>query len=91
MSAIIFRGTTSSDNKFDWYIAEKPRENKKAIRLEYMKPSKRVFVEPAPFRIIKYQFGFKKARYRGLENNDNQSAVSFALSNMVKLTQLIKA
>lgn len=88
-----------SDHHLDWYIAEQPskvknlkkhlRKNKRAIKLEYMKASIRAFVEH-PFRIIKCQFGFKKARYRGLEKNDNQLAVLFALSNMVRLTQLIK-
>jgi IS5 family transposase len=88
-----------SGQHLDWYIAEQPskvkklkehpRKNKVAIKLKYMKASIRAFVEH-PFRIIKCQFGFKKARYRGLEKNDNQLAVLFALSNMVRLTQLIK-
>jgi IS5 family transposase len=88
-----------SDHHLDWYIAEKPskvkklqkhpRKNKRAIKLEYMKASIRAFVKHL-FRIIKCQFGFKKTRYRGLEKNDNQLAVLFALSNVVRLTQLIK-
>lgn len=85
--------------KFDWFIAEQPskvkklrehpRKNKKPLKLEYLKASVRAFVEH-PFRIIKCQFGFKKARYRGLEKNDNKLAVLFALSNIVKMSQLIK-
>ena len=60
----------------DWLIAERPgkvrtlkqhpRKNKKtAINIEYMKASIRAKVEH-PFRIIKRQFGFVKARYKGL-------------------------
>jgi IS5 family transposase len=42
-----------------------PRKNKTAINIEYMKASIRAKVEH-PFRIIKRQFGFVKARYKGL-------------------------
>ncbi len=59
----------------DWLIAERPgkvrtlkqhpRKNKTAINIEYMKASIRAKVEH-PFRIIKRQFGFVKARYKGL-------------------------
>ena len=65
----------------DWLIAERPgkvrtlkqhpRKNKTAINIEYMKASIRAKVEH-PFRIIKRQFGFVKARYKGLLKNDNQ-------------------
>ncbi|HEG1844362.1 TPA: hypothetical protein SCR71_004951, partial [Escherichia coli] len=41
-----------------------PRKNKTAINIEYMKASIRAKVEH-PFRIIKRQFGFVKARYKG--------------------------
>ncbi len=61
----------------DWLIAERPgkvktlkqhpRKNKTAINIEYMKASIRARVEH-PFRIIKRQFGFVKARYKGLMN-----------------------
>lgn len=88
-----------ADKELDWFIAEQPskvkklkehpRKNKKPIKLEYLKASVRAFVEH-PFRIIKCQFGFKKARYRGLEKNDNKLAVLFALSNIVRMGQLIK-
>ncbi len=63
----------------DWLIAERPgkvrtlkqhpRKNKTAINIEYMKASIRARVEH-PFRIIKRQFGFVKARYKGLLKND---------------------
>ncbi len=59
----------------EWPIAERPgkvktlkqhpRKNKTAINIEYMKASIRARVEH-PFRIIKWQFGFVKARYKGL-------------------------
>ena len=35
-----------------------------------------------PFRVIKRQFGYMKARYRGLKKNAVQSATLFALSNL---------
>ncbi|MDX7645688.1 hypothetical protein SJY05_19820, partial [Aeromonas caviae] len=41
------------------------RKNKTSINIEYMKASIRAKVEH-PFRIIKRQFGFVKARYKGL-------------------------
>ncbi|HED2901665.1 TPA: IS5 family transposase, partial [Citrobacter freundii] len=74
----------------DWLIAERPgkvrtlkqhpRKNKTAINIEYMKASIRARVEH-PFRIIKRQFGFVKARYKGLLKNDNQLAMLFTLAN----------
>ena len=42
------------------------------------------------FRIIKCQFGFVKARYKGLLKNDNQLAMLFALANLVRVDQMIK-
>ncbi len=60
--------------KADWQIAEipskvkelkkHPRINKIPLKTEYLKASIRAKVEH-PFRIIKCQFGFTKARYRG--------------------------
>ena len=34
------------------------------------------------FRVIKLQFGFAKARYRGLKKNTAQLTTLFALSNL---------
>ena len=89
------KGTTA-----EWYIAEQPskvkkfkehpRINKVAIKIEYLKASVRAFVEH-PFRIIKCQFGFRKTRYRGIAKNDNKLAVLFALSNIYRLSQLLKS
>ncbi len=42
-------------------LKQHPRKNKTAINIEYMKASIRAKVEQ-PFRIIKRQFGFVKAR-----------------------------
>jgi IS5 family transposase len=87
------------DKKIDWYIAERPgkvrvlkerpRINKVLINTEYLKASIRAKVEH-PFRIIKCQFGFIKARYRGLMKNDNKLSVMFALANIVRVGQLLK-
>lgn len=59
------------DSTADWFITEQPskvkelkkhpRINKRTINLEFMKASIRAMVEH-PFRIIKCQFGFIKAR-----------------------------
>ncbi|MGQ7033990.1 IS5-like element ISKpn26 family transposase, partial [Escherichia coli] len=78
----------------DWLIAERPgkvktlkqhpRKNKTAINIEYMKASIRARVEH-PFRIIKRQFGFVKARYKRLLKNDNQLAMLFTLANLFRV------
>ena len=87
------------DTAADWYIAEQPskvkklkehpRINKMALKIEHLKASVRAFVEH-PFRIIKCQFGFRKTCYRGIAKNDNKLAVLFALSNIYRLSQLVK-
>lgn len=84
----------------DWHIAEQPgklkslkkhpRINKVKIRTEYLKASLRAKVEH-PFRIIKFQFGFVKARYRGLKKNDGKLAMLLALSNLVRVDQMLRA
>ena len=85
--------------KVDWLIAERPgkvktlkehpRKNKVTINIEYMKASIRAKVEH-PFRIIKRQFGFVKARYKGLLKNDNQLAMLFTLGNLFRVDQMIR-
>lgn len=82
----------------DWYIAAQPSKtkalkkhpviNKTPIRLEYLKASIRAKVEH-PFRIIKRQFGFTRARYRGMKKNDNKLAMLFALANIVRVNQMV--
>ena len=75
----------------DWQIAMTPGKRKTlnktkpshALRdkLEKLKASIRAKVEH-PFRVIKCQFGHRKARYRGLAKNTIQLLVMFALSNL---------
>lgn len=73
-----------------WHIALRPGKrralgNSKLDRvteqLEQSKASMRAIVEH-PFRVIKRQFGFTKARYRGLAKNDNALHTMFALCNL---------
>ena len=59
------------------------------ITIEYMKARIRAKVEH-PFRIIKRQFGFVKARYKGLLKNDNQLAMLFTLANLFRADQMIR-
>lgn len=83
----------------EWLIAERPgkvralkkhpRKNKTAINIEYLKASIRAKVEH-PFRIIKCQFGFIKARYKGLIKNDSQLAMLFTLANLFKVDQMLR-
>jgi len=87
------------DVKADWYVAEipskvkelkkHPRINKIQLKTEYLKASIRAKVEH-PFRIIKCQFGFTKARYRGLIKNDSKLAMLFALANIVRVDQMLR-
>ncbi|MCV6612333.1 MAG: transposase, partial [Amphritea sp.] len=60
------------------------------LKTEYLKASIRAKVEH-PFRIIKCQFGFTKARYRGLMKNDSKLAMLFALANVVRVDQMLRA
>lgn len=99
-----YRGAESRDElegvKADWHIAEipskvkelkkHPRINKVSLKTEYLKASIRAKVEH-PFRIIKCQFGFTKARYRGLMKNDGKLAMLFALANIVRVDQMLRA
>ena len=77
----------------DWLIAERPGRVKTLKQhprnIEYMKASIRAKVEH-PFRIIKRQFGFVKARYKGLLKNDNQLAMLFTLANLFRVDQMIR-
>ena len=87
------------DTDVEWLIAERPgkfralkkhpRKNKTAINIEYLKASIRAKVEH-PFRIIKCQFGFIKARYKGLIKNDSQLAMLFTLANLFKVDQMLR-
>ncbi len=78
-----------ADRKVDWCpsqvraLKQHPRLNKVLIRTEHLKASIRTKVEH-PFRIIKCQFGFVKASYKGLVKNDNHRAMLLALANIVR-------
>lgn len=91
----------TKDKKVDWLVAEMPskirawkkhpRINKQSLRREYLKASIRAKVEH-PFRILKCQFGFRKAVYKGLSKNDNKLlAVLFALGNLLRVDQMIRS
>jgi IS5 family transposase len=75
----------------EWHVAERPGRiramkkrssiNKINRAIERTKASIRAKVEH-PFRVIKCQFGFIKARYRGMKKNGSQLNMLFALSNL---------
>ena len=54
-----------------------------------MKASIQAKVEQ-PFRIIKRQFCFVKARYKGLLRNDNQLAMLFTLGSLFRVDQMVR-
>ena len=74
-----------------WHVAMRPGKRKKLDKknladalinqAEKLKAGVRAKVEH-PFRVIKRQFGFVKARYRGLKKNTAQLFTLFALSNL---------
>lgn len=71
-------------------LKQHPRINKVKIRMEYLKASLRAKVEH-PFRIIKCQFSLVKARYRSLKKNDGTLTILFALANVVRVDQRLRA
>lgn len=71
-------------------LKKHPQKNKAAIAFEKLKSSIRAKVGH-PFRLIKRQFGFVKARYKGLRKNDNQLAMLFTLANLFRVEQMIRA
>ena len=88
------------DVEADWHIAEisskvkelkkHPRINKDQLKTEYLKASILTKVEH-PFQVIKCQFGFTKARYRGLVKKDGKLAILFALANIARVDQMLRA
>jgi IS5 family transposase len=74
-----------------WHMAMRPGLRRKlnpfierefvAEQAERIKASVRAKVEH-PFRVLKRQFGYSKARYRGLKKNTAQIVTLFALSNL---------
>ena len=79
------------DSKLTWHIAMRKGLRKSLdtstklglLKEQYEQAKSRIRakVEHA-FRIIKQQFGFSKARYRGLAKNDNKLQTMFALGNL---------
>ncbi len=69
-------------------LKKHPRKNKTVIAFEKLKFSIHAKVEH-PFRLIKRQFGFVKARNKGLLKNNNQLAIWFTLANLFRVDQMI--
>jgi transposase, IS5 family len=82
------RGETGA---VQWHIAMRPSKRRKLDRskridriydeIERLKARVRAKVEH-PFRVLKCQFGYLKARYRGLAKNTAQIETQFALANL---------
>jgi len=77
-------------NEVRWYIAKRRKPIREmaecwqkdlALAFEKLKARIRAIVEH-PFHIVKNIFKHKKARYKGLEKNNAQLNVLFALSNL---------
>lgn len=81
----------TKDMDVQWHVAMRPGKRRaldtshKSDRLmekaEQLKASVRAKVEH-PFRVVKQQFGYAKARYRGLAKNTARLTMLFALSNL---------
>ncbi len=82
-----------------WHIAMRPGKRRALTdsaqdritdQLETLKARVRAKVEH-PFRIIKIQFGFIKARYRGMAKNRAQLHMLFALANLYMVRRRLMA
>jgi transposase, IS5 family len=75
----------------NWHVAMRPGKRRVLDKshpmgrvldeIERLKASVRARVEH-PFRVIKQQFGYAKARYRGLAKNTSRLTMLFAMSNL---------
>jgi transposase, IS5 family len=75
----------------NWHVAMRPGKRRALDKshpmgrvldeIERLKASVRARVEH-PFRVIKQQFGYAKARYRGLAKNTSRLTMLFAMSNL---------
>ena len=82
------RGETGA---VQWHVAMRPSKRRKLDRskrldriydeVERRRAGVRAKVEH-PFRVLKCQFGYLKARYRGLAKNTAQIDTQFALANL---------
>ena len=83
-----------------WHVAMRPgkrralhprrRRDRLAEKLEKLKASVRAKVEH-PFRVLKQQFGYAKARYRGLAKNTARITMLFAMSNLWMVRKALAA
>jgi transposase, IS5 family len=81
----------SETGAVQWHVAMRPGKRRKLDRskrldriydeIERLKAGVRAKVEH-PFRVLKCQFGYLKARYRGLAKNTAQIETQFALANL---------
>ena len=72
-------------------VLDKMRESHRLVdHLEKLKASVRAKVEH-PFRVVKQQFGYAKARYRGLAKNTARLTMLFALVNLWMVRRQILA
>ena len=62
-----------SDNAIDWTRWIEKRKSSVRCKVEHI------------FRIIKCQFGYRKARYRGLKKNENRLYAMFTCANLYLL------
>ena len=60
-----------SGNAIDWTRWIEKRKSSVRCKVEHI------------FRIIKYQFGYRKARYRGLKKNDNRLYAMFTCATFI--------
>jgi IS5 family transposase len=77
--------------KVKWHVAMRPSKRRKLDKtnrldriydkIEQLKAGVRAKVEHA-FRVLKCQFGYRKARYRGMAKNTAQIQTQFALANI---------
>jgi IS5 family transposase len=89
------RGETGA---VQWHVAMRPSKRRKLDRskrldriydeIERLKAGVRAKVEH-PFRVLKCQFGYLKARYRGLAKNTAQIETQFALANLRMARQML--
>lgn len=66
-----------------------PHKNKTAINIEYLNASIRAKIRQ-PFRIIRCQFCFIKARCKELAKNDKRLAMLSTLANLFKVNQMLR-
>ncbi|RDL44062.1 hypothetical protein DN730_10520 [Marinomonas piezotolerans] len=66
-----------------------PHINKEPVNTKPIKASTRTKAQ-LPFRMLKFQIGFRKVIYKDLSNNDNKLTVLFARGNILGVDQIIR-